>query len=78
MAKSIRTTGELRTFLANLMVGVKDGIVAADKATRVTKLAAQINESIYAEIKVARVQAELKREAAQMGDLSIGAQSADE
>lgn len=42
-------------------------------ASRVTKLAAQINESIYAEIKVARVQAELgKIQPAVMGGLPLG------
>jgi hypothetical protein len=43
-----------------------------DKARNITKIAAQINESIYSEIKTARVMAELGREASEMGCLAVG------
>jgi hypothetical protein len=72
MSSAIKTTGQLREFLVGLAVGVKDGTVEPDKASRITKLAAQVNESFYSEIKIARVQREAGVEAAELGDLSIG------
>lgn len=71
--KQIKTTGELRDFLATMMVGVKNGDLDVDKASRITKLAGQINESLYAEIKVAKVRAEAGQEIPQLGALAIGA-----
>lgn len=75
MAKSISTTGQLREFLVNMMVGVKDGTLSPDKASQITKLAGQANESLYAEIKAARLSLDLKREVGQLGGLSIGQNS---
>lgn len=69
----IETTGALRTFLADMIVGVKNGQIDTDKASRITKLAAQVNESLYAEIKVAKVSAELGAgDIAPMGEMKIG------
>lgn len=72
MAAKIETTGELRTFLVDLMLEVRDGAADLDKASRITKLAAQVNESFYSEIKIARVQREAGVEAQQLGELLIG------
>jgi hypothetical protein len=55
-----------------MLVGIKNGHIEPDKASRITKMAAQINESIYAEIKVARVSAELKQTVSEFGELQIG------
>ncbi len=71
MAKSIKTTGELREFLVNMIVGVKDGDIEPDKARNITKMAAQINESFYSEIKIAKVQIEAGKQAADLGALPI-------
>lgn len=72
MAAKIETTGELRKFLVDLMLEVRDGAADLDKASRITKLAAQVNESFYSEIKIARVQREAGVEAQQLGELPIG------
>jgi hypothetical protein len=72
MAAKIETTGELRAFLVDLMLEVRDGAADLDKASRITKLAAQVNESFYSEIKIARVQREAGVEAQQLGELLIG------
>lgn len=72
MSGRIRTTGELRDFLANMMVGVKNGDLDLDKASRITKLAGQINESFYAEIKVAQVRASSGEELAKLGEIAVG------
>ena len=62
----IRTTGELRDFLATIMLGVKNGDIDLDKARNITRLAGQINESFYAEVKVAKARAEA-------GEFGLGA-----
>lgn len=71
--KTIRTTGELRDFLAVMMVGVKNGDLDLDKASRITKLAGQINESFYAEIKVAKIRAESGEAMEKLGNMPVGA-----
>lgn len=68
----MKTTGQLRQFLADTLIAVKNGQMDADKARNITKIAAQINESIYSEIKTARVMDDLGRSVAEMGGLSIG------
>jgi hypothetical protein len=71
MSNKPKTTGELRDFLATMMVGVKNGHIEADDARNITKLAAQINESFYSEIKIARVQMEAGKQMAELGSLKI-------
>lgn len=71
MANSIKTSGQLREFLVNMLVGVKDGLVESDKARNITKMAAQINESFYSEIKIAKVQLEAGNKIASLGSLPI-------
>ena len=73
MNAKIKTTGELRDFLAMMMVGVKNGDLDIDKAARITKLAGQINESLYAEVKVSKVRAEAGEKMNSLGDMPIGA-----
>lgn len=68
---AIKTTGQLREFLVDLLVGIKNGHVAVDKASNITKMAAQVNESFYSEIKIARVNKELGLVPAKLGDLPI-------
>lgn len=68
---SIKTSGQLREFLVNMMIGVKDGNVKLDEASRITKLAAQINESFYSEIKIAKVMMEAGKTVADLGTLPI-------
>lgn len=68
----IKTTGQLRGFLADLLVGIKNGHVAVDRASSITKMAAQINESFYSEIKIARFNNDLKKDTAALGDLALG------
>lgn len=72
MSGKIKTTGELRDFLATMMIGVKNGDLDLDKARNITKLASQINESFYAEIKVAKVRAEAGAVMSGLGAMAIG------
>lgn len=71
MAK-IQTTGQLREFLATMLLGVKNGDVDQEKARGITKMAAQINESFYSEIKIAKVQLEAGKKITDLGALPIG------
>jgi len=71
MAASISDSGQLREFLANMMVGVKDGDIKRDQAQSIMKLAEKLNESFYAELKVAQINIQLKRAVAELGKLKI-------
>ena len=72
MSGKIKTTGELRDFLATMMVGVKNGDLDLGRASRITKLAWQINESFYAEVQVAKVRAEAGEQMPELGSMSVG------
>jgi len=54
-----------------MLVGIKDGTLETTRARDITKMAAQINESFYSEVKVAKTQMELGREAQALGSLEI-------
>ncbi len=73
MKEKIQTTGELRDFLASMMIQVQNGNIDLDKASRITKLAGQINESFYAEIKVAKIRAEAGAVMSDLGAMPVGA-----
>jgi hypothetical protein len=68
----IRTVGELRSFLITMMLGVKNGHIDVDKASRITKMAAQIHESFYSEAKVGRIRAEAGETIPKLGGMLIG------
>jgi len=51
------------------MVG--NGTMDAEKARNIVKIAGQINESLYAEVKVARTKIELGKAADEFGELSL-------
>lgn len=71
----IKNSGNLRRFLADTMVEVKAGTIDVEKAGRITKLAAQINESFYSEVKVAKVRADAGEKLIELGALEIGLDS---
>ena len=68
----ITKTGELREFLLSAIHGVSNGTFDIHKAKEVTKIAAQINESLYAEVKVAKTKKEMGEEADKFGSLILG------
>ncbi len=72
MASKLQTTGQLRDFLASMLLGVKNGDIDHDKARNITKMAAQINESFYSEIKIMKVKLEAGHAIATLGDLKLG------
>ena len=72
LEEAITTCGDLRTFLINLMMDVKNETIDADKASRIAKVAAQVNENLYAEIKTARLMLDTGKESFIVGNLPIG------
>lgn len=75
MNAKIKTTGELREFISNMMMGVKNGDLDTNKANSITKMAAQINESFYAEIKIAKIKLEAGQKLSDLGSLQINGAS---
>lgn len=69
---SIRNSGQLRQFLVDTMQELKAGKVRVETASQITKMAAQVNESIYSEVKVARTQKEMGALPVPMGSLGLG------
>lgn len=70
MAK-ITTVGDLREFLCSTINGVANGTFDINKAREITKLAGQVNESFYSEVKVAKTQLEMGRKASELGKLNV-------
>jgi hypothetical protein len=68
----LKTTGQLRTMLANAAKGVMQGQLDLDKALALHKLAKNISDSLYSETKIAmfRREADLKLE--NFGEMLIG------
>lgn len=46
----IKTAGELRGFLADVLIGIQNGDINADKAHAIAKVSAQINQSLAVEV----------------------------
>ncbi len=68
----IKTSGQLRRFLAKALQEVHDGSIDDIRAQRIVKIAAQINESFYSEVKVNQLRAEAGDQIVALGRLSIG------
>lgn len=50
---TLRTAGELRAFLADTLVGIREGKIDAAKANAIAKVSAQINQSLAVEVNTA-------------------------
>jgi hypothetical protein len=62
----LKTTGDLRGFLADVLVGIRDGSIDANQANSISKVAAQINQSLSTEVQARINLKELGGEAGQM------------
>lgn len=71
-AKEIKTTGQLRTMLANAVKSVAQGSMDIQRAEAMHKLAKNITESLYSETKIAMFLHEVEKPAAEMGALQLG------
>jgi hypothetical protein len=68
----IRTAGELRGFLASIMVGVRDGKVECGQAAAISKIAAQINQSLAVEVNTALQLEKMGKDRPVAGSMLIG------
>lgn len=59
----IRTSGDIRRFIAQTMVDIRSGDLSTDKGACIAQLAKEITASMQAEVNVAKVR---------MGMLSVG------
>jgi len=69
---SIDTTGKLREFMANMMLAIRDEQINDTAAARIIKMAGQINESFYSEVKTGKVRIEAGKTMHELGKLPIG------
>lgn len=72
MTNEIKTTGQLRTALANAFKGVLNGDLEVDKAIALHKIAKNISESLYSETKIAIFSHDIGKEVPEMGSLLLG------
>lgn len=70
--KDIKTTGQLRSLLANAIKGVMNGDLATEDATAVHKLAKNISDSLYSETKIAMFHHEVGKSMQPLGKLGLG------
>jgi hypothetical protein len=75
-SKELKTTGQLRTMLANAAKGVLNGDLDIERATALHKLAKNISESLYSETKIAMFSHEIGSDIPKMGDLPLGGSDA--
>lgn len=68
---AIETTGDLREFLTNMMLGIRDGKISTDKASVIVKGAQQVNESFYSEIKTKQVEKAMGGKVHELGKLPV-------
>ena len=68
----LKTTGQLRTMLANAAKGVMQGQLDIDKAVALHKLAKNISDSLYSETKIAMFRRETDQHLEAFGAMNIG------
>lgn len=71
MAK-IKTAGDLRSFLADILVDIRSGSIDADQASAISKVAAQINNSLAVEVNTALRLASMGKDHPVAGSMRIG------
>jgi hypothetical protein len=68
---TIETVGDVREFLTNAMLGIRNGQLTTDKAIAIIKAAQQVNESFYSEVKVKQVARQAGEAVHELGKLPI-------
>ena len=68
---NIKTTGDLREFLTDIMEDVRAAKLTVERASSVIKAAAQVNESFYSEIKTKALEKKLGNPVKDIGKLTI-------
>lgn len=68
----IRTAGDMRGFLADIMVGIRGGSVDSAQAHAIAKIAAQINQSLAVEVNTALQLERMGKDRPVAGSMLIG------
>ena len=71
--QKIKTAGNLRDFLCEALELIEAGDMSPETARSIVKVSAQINESIYAELKHKKIQLEMGQQTEELGSLRLGA-----
>jgi ribosomal protein L40E len=69
----IKTAGELRSFLAEVLIGIRDGSVNPTQAQAISKVAAQINQSLSVEVNTALQLERMGKDHPVAGTMQLGA-----
>lgn len=67
----MQKSGELRKFLLDSINKVENGEMEEAQARNIIKMAGQVNESLYAEVKVSKTKLELGETIEQFGKLDL-------
>lgn len=68
----ITTTGQLRSFLADAIEKVANGDMDVHRASQIQKLAGQLTESMYCEVKATALGLQMGRQVAEFGTMQVG------
>lgn len=68
---AIKTTGDLRDFLAEVIIAVREGTIDQQRATAISKIACQINDSFVTEAQAALVALKLGFDGNSIGDMPL-------
>lgn len=68
----IKTAGDLRGFLTDVMIGIRAGSIEADQANAISKIAAQINQSLAVEVNTALQLERMGKDRPVAGSMLIG------
>lgn len=68
----IKTTGHLRQVLGETLVALRNNQISTEQAKNISRIATQINQSFYAEVKAYLVMKSLNRKAPPLGQLLVG------
>lgn len=69
--RKIQTTGDLRKVLLEALHDVRHGHLEVKEAQAIGKLAAQVTESLYAELKAHKLMSELGETTQKLGELPL-------
>jgi hypothetical protein len=69
--RTIKTTGDLRNALADTLIKVESGTIKPEDARMIHKLAHAINDSFFAESKIAAMQLQLQQEVKKFGMMEV-------
>lgn len=68
----IKTAGELRGFLADVMIDIRNGAIEPSQAQAISKIAAQINQSLSVEVNTALQLERMGKDHPVAGSMLIG------